>query len=109
MEVESFLPLGRGCQLLVFGVCLALSEADALDVGRADDDLALGDGRGDVTGEATSCSRLSCRWRVEPRFSGPRRKEAIREGMNARFAYAHFTFTTRGFTSWHSQRNHEQL
>ena len=37
MEVESFLPLGRGCQLLA----LALSEADDLAVGRGDDDLAL--------------------------------------------------------------------
>jgi hypothetical protein len=42
MEVGNLLPLGRRCQLLA----LALSEADDLAVGRGDDDLALGDGRG---------------------------------------------------------------
>jgi hypothetical protein len=41
MEAESFLPLGRGCQLLAFGVIRSRCA-----VGRGDDDLALGDGRG---------------------------------------------------------------
>jgi hypothetical protein len=75
--VGSFPSLGSGCQLLAVW---RYSEADDLAVGRGDHDLALADGREDVTGEARSADQANSEER-KPVFmdasSTPKRRTTV--------------------------------